>query len=176
MNIFPKRSLNGSISQKLQLTGQIALGTVVDNSKTYILVDENGNEYPAVLVDEEVELTATTNDIRIGTIAVTGQGVVVGEKEIPSYHSSEGTKLVLNGDRFILPMPNYEYTKLQAIFCTDSVSALKVAINNKVYSVQSNVAEANITVNSVDGYVDFGIANETGKPCLIRYFSLKEIY
>ena len=40
---------------------------------TYILVDENGVEVPAVLVDEKVTLTATTNDIRIGTTAVTEQ-------------------------------------------------------------------------------------------------------
>ena len=175
MNISTKQSLSGTISPKIQLTGQIALGTVVDNSLTYILVDENGNEIPAVLVDEEVELTATPNDIRIGTTAVTEAGVTTGEKEIPSYHSSEGSRLVLNGARFVLAMPNYEYTKLQAIFCTNSVSAEKVAINNKVYSVQSNVAEAEITVNA-GGYIDFGIVNETGKPCLIRYFSFKEIY
>lgn len=149
---------------------------------TYILVDENGVEVPAVLVDEEVTLTATTNDIRIGTTAVTEQGVVTGEKEIPAYHTSEGYRAVPKGTKFTLPMPNYDYTKLQVIFCpfnttiANSVSAEKVVIENNVYSVRSTTAESKVIKDSSVGRIDFGITNNSNGVYLIRYFSYKEIY
>lgn len=45
---------------------------------TYILVDEQGNELPAVLTEEKVDLTAEASDIRIGKTAVIDDGVVTG--------------------------------------------------------------------------------------------------
>jgi hypothetical protein len=58
-------------------------GPTTYDAYTYIIVDENGYEIPAVLTEEEVVLTATAaNDIRIGKTAVTEEGVVVGQKEI----------------------------------------------------------------------------------------------
>lgn len=150
--------------------------------ETIILVDENGHEVAAVLTDEVVQLTATANDIRLGTTAVTSDGVIEGTKEIPIYHSTEGAKYVSNGSKFILRITNHEYTKLQAIICsfntsmTDSVAAQKVILGDKVYPVQSVEEESTVTVNTETGYIDFGITNESGKPCLIRYFTFKEIY
>lgn len=154
-----------------------------DDDNTYILVDEDGNEIPAVLTEEEVDLTATANDIREGVVAVTDDGVITGEKEIPSYHTSEGYKIITNGSKFVLTMMKnrHEYTKLQAILCpfntnlTNSVGAEKVAIENNVYPVQSTVSESQITVVGTDR-IDFGITNTSGKPYLIRYFTYKEIY
>ena len=156
--------------------------THIMESITYILVDESGNEVPAVYVDGDVFLTATPNDIRIGTTAITDHGIVEGEKEIPSYVTSEGYRAIPNGSNFILSIPDYDYTKLQAIICpynqsfAGSVAAEKVAIDGSVYPVQSTTAEAVITLNRENGYIDFGITNTSGKPYLIRYFSYKEIY
>ena len=153
-----------------------------DDVNTYILVDENGYEVPAVLVDEPVTLTATPNDIRIGTTAVTEEGVVTGEKEIPAYHMTEGFKGIPNGSAFVLPLPHYDYTKLQAIIClfntslTDSVAAERVAIEDNVYPVQSTVPEAQIVIDNDNKRIDFGITNTSGKMCLIRYITYKEIY
>lgn len=158
------------------------IGAIDTQAKTYILVDEDGNEIPAVLVDEPVEITATANDIRLGTIAITGDGVTEGTKEIPSYHTSFGTKLITNGSKFVLYMKNYEYTKLQAIFCpfnssmTKSVAAEKVVIDDDVYPVQSTEIESSVTIDTVNACVDFGITNNSGKPYVLRYSSYKEIY
>lgn len=152
---------------------------------TYILVDEDGYEIPAVLTEEEVELTADpVTDIRVGMTAVTEEGVVTGQKEIPAYIATEGSKLITAGSKFLLPIPNgnYSYTKLQAIFCpyanslTSSVAAKKVAIDGKVYPVDSTIPDATITLNSDDELVDFGITNDSGSPYLIRYFSYREVY
>lgn len=53
-------------------------GTVEVIPDTLILVDENGVEVVAVMTDEEVDLTATANDIRLGVVAVTDEGIVTG--------------------------------------------------------------------------------------------------
>ena len=154
-----------------------------DDTNTYILVDEYGNEIPAVLVDEPVMLTANaTTDIRKGMTAVTDEGVVTGEKEIPAYHMTEGYRLIPNGSTFLVYTKNCAYTKLQAVFCpfnstiSDSVAAEKVAINGNVYPVQSAIVEASVIVDNDNAAINFGFTNTSGAPCLIRYFSYKEIY
>lgn len=187
------KAIADAIREKTGSTGLMSLDEMAenityldvgsDNTQTYILVDEEGNEIPAVLVDEEVTLTANAaTDIRIGTTAVTDEGVVTGGKEIPVYHATEGSKLVTNGSKLVLSIPRYNYTRLQAIICSfntnmaNSVAAEKVAINDCVYPVQSTEVESTITLNDEIGYIDFGITNTSGKPCLIRYFTFKEIY
>jgi hypothetical protein len=154
-----------------------------DDTNTYILVDENGNEIPAVLVDEPVMLTANPRtDIRKGMTAVTDEGVVTGEKEIPAYHTSEGYKLIPSGSKFTLPIMYYDFTRLQAILCpfntslTNSVAADKVVIERKVYPAQSTVSESDVVVNESGKYIDLGLSNTSGKPYLIRYFTYKEIF
>lgn len=153
-----------------------------EEAQTYILVDEDGNEMAAVLVDEEVTLTATANDIRAGTTAVTGAGVITGEKEIPSYHTYDGMRLVTNNSRFTISHVDYDYTKLQSIICTwntnqsNSVAAINVAIEDAVYKVNSNVVVSSITKDDANARIDLGFTNETGGMCILRYIMYKEIY
>lgn len=154
----------------------------VDVGDTVILVDENGYEVAAVMTDEEVDLTATANDIRLGTLAVTDDGVTEGTKEIPSYHTNCGWKIVTNGSKFAVSIPDYDYTKFQAIICpfntsmTESVAADKVVIEDSVYPVQSTEAESQIAINDEVGYIDLGLTNNSGSSYIIRYFTYKEIY
>ena len=158
------------------------IGDIDTQAQTYILVDEDDNEIPAVLVDEPVEITATANDIRAGSIAVTNDGITVGTKEIPSYHTTFGTKIVTNGSRFVLYVKYPEYTKLQVIICsfnksmTDSVAAEKVVIDDFVYSVRNTQAESEVVVDTANGCIDLGIVNNSGSPYTLRYSSYKEIY
>lgn len=158
------------------------IGAIDTQAKTYILVDEDGNEIPAVLVDEPVEITATANDIRLGTIAVTGDGVTTGTKEIPSYHTTFGYKIVTKGSKFTLRMSDYEYTKLQAMFCpynttvANSVAVDRVVIENVVYPVQSFEPESNVIIDRVNTLIDFGVTNDSGKNYILRYASYKEEY
>ena len=154
------------------------------NDKVYILEDDSGAQYSAYLSDEGVDLTATANDIRIGTVALNDDGVVTGEKEIPSYVTSEGQRLVPAGSKFSIPFSDgkHEYTKLQAIICawntsmTDSVSTDKVVINDAVYAVQSTVPEYAVTKTSEPDTIYLGFTNSSGIPYLIRYFTYKEVY
>ena len=177
------RSVNGTDETYTpeELIEEVA--TILE-SGLYLLVDEAGNEFPATFVEEEVVLTATENDIRLGTTAVTEEGVIEGSKEIPSYHTREGYKLVTDGSKFVLTIPagGHDYTKLQAIFCPfdtsidGSVAAERVAIEDHVYPVQSTVSESDVSIVSDPDGIDFGITNTSGKTYLIRYFTYKEIY
>ena len=150
--------------------------------QTIILVDESGKEVPAVLVEEEVDLTATPNDIRIGTVAVTEAGVTTGTKEIPSYNTREGIKVVTSGKQLSITTADYDYTKMQALICafntslSNSVSTEKVAIDNLVYDVLSVVALSSVTKNDATKAIDFGVTNESGAPQIIRYIYFKEVY
>lgn len=183
--LIAKQSLIGTVNSKVALSGKVSIGRVIqDDTFTYILVDENGYEIPAVLVDEPVELTATPNDIRIGTTAVTGDGIVTGEKEIPSYHTTEGQKIIKSGQSMVIPMYSEKcrYSKLQVIICaydkslSNSVSTEMVVINDKLYAVNSNTAISEVSVNDETQSIDLGLINNRNYSILLRYMTIKEDY
>lgn len=190
------KAVADAIREKNNLTGELTLEQMADEvawisgtgeeDQTYILIDEDGNELPAVRTEEVVALTATANDIRIGTLAVTDQGIIEGSKEIPSYNTSEGYRLIPSGSKFELPtlvsLERYNFTKFQAIICpyagsiSDSVAAEKVAINEAVYNVKSTEIVSTVIRNENSKTIDLGFTNEGEDPCLLRYFTYKEIY
>ena len=164
----------------------IKVGNAEDDANMYILVTEDGREIPAVLVDELTVFDATPNDIRIGKTAATEQGVTLGEKEIPSYHTIEGTKLITPGKEIIISfsaydVPHYDYTKLQTIICSfntslsNSVAAQKVSIGDAVYNVNSVEKLSSIIKNDNNKQIEFGIINDSDKPCIVRFITYKEL-
>ena len=165
----------------------LGYGTVSsEEPNAYILIDEDGNEIPAVFVTEETVFDATANDIRLGKTAATEDGIVTGEKVIPGYITTEGARLISAGSSITIPncdtsINDYDYTKLQVIVCayntdmSDSVSAEKVCINDKVYNVNSTDSMASVTKDHDNKSINLGITNNTGKPCVIRFFTYKEV-
>lgn len=160
-------------------------GSMIEVSpNTIVLVDEEGTEVTAVLTDKEVDLNATANDIRLGTTAVTDDGVTVGTKDIPAYYTIEGYEYIPAGSDMVINLfsDSCEYTKLQVIICTyntsfdDSVSATKVCINDKMYNVNSTSELTSVVVDSVNQAIDLSLTNDSGKPVLIRFFTYKEVY
>lgn len=156
--------------------------TNILDSATYILIDENGTEVPAVFVENEVVFDATANDIRLGKIAATGDGVTEGTKEIPRYVSSEGAVRIPAGEALTINMFSdlCQYTKLQAIVCafntspSNSVAAEKVSINDQVYAVNSPTPIATVSVDAEHQAISFGLTNTSDSPVVIRYFTFKE--
>jgi hypothetical protein len=150
--------------------------------QTFILVDEDGHEMQAFLTEEEVELNATPNDIRIGMTAVTDAGVTVGEKEIPTYTTTEGTKTIEPGGRLTITMYSDAcyYTRLLVVVCdyntavNNSVSSVMTVIDDKLYAAGSTTPLANVTVDSEKQSIDLGITNDGDKNLVIRYASIKE--
>ena len=161
-------------------------GTVTEIApKTMVLEDADGNRVVAVLVDQEVDFTATANDIRKGMVAATDDGITVGEKFIPTYLTSEGIKKVMPGKEFSIRLPDndlYDYTRFQALICPyntsilDSVSCEKVVINDNLYDVLSTDSIQKIFTNSEEQSIELGITNTSDLPYLIRYFTYKEVY
>ncbi len=128
-------------------------------------------------------LTATANDIRAGTTAITEEGTIVGKKNIPAYETTGGIKYVPAGSTFEFKLETnnlYDYTKLQVIICaynssmSDSVSAEKISINDNVYNVGSTTSIATVTKDSVNKSINLGITNTGSTACVIRYFTYKE--
>lgn len=152
--------------------------------RTYILVDEDGNEFPATFVDNETTFDATANDIRIGKVAATEAGVTQGEKVIPSYNTTEGYFLITNGSTFTIPLGNalYDFTKLQCIICpfsgsvTSSVAAEKVVIDDNVYNVNSTEVISPVSRDSDNERIDLGFVNDSETLYLLRFFTYKEVY
>ena len=159
-------------------------GTVEVAPDTIILVDDNGTEVTAFLTEEEVDLTATANDIRLGTTAVTDDGFTEGTKVIPSYYTSEGFKVIPAGSEMKISFYSdlYDYTKFQAIICAyntsavDSVSAEKISINDKVYAVNSIVELADVVTDSKNQAINLSLINENEKSVVVRFFTYKEVY
>lgn len=180
--------LKGKIDPVKELQGKINAvpGGVYgsSDSMTYILVTEDGQEIPAVVVEEETVFTATANDIRKGTVAATAEGVTEGTKVIPSYHTWEGHKLITAGSEFsvqIVASDGYDFTKLQVIICpfsgsiAGSVSAETVVINDGVYPVKSTEKIATVSKDNENKAINLGITNESASLYLMRYFTYKEI-
>lgn len=57
------------------------IGCYSPMGKTFIIEDENGNEFTGIVVDQETIFTATASDIKLGKTAGTEDGVVVGTHE-----------------------------------------------------------------------------------------------
>ena len=154
--------------------------------KSYIFVDESGNEVARMLVAQETVFDAGVNDVRAGKVFGTETGVKTGEKFIPSYVVREGYRIIPNGSEYNLTtlydMDMYDFTKLQAILCpynssiSQSVAAEKVAINEGVYAVNSTTLLSTVVKDSTTKSIKLGITNNSGSPSVLRYFTLKEIY
>ena len=54
------------------------VGGITGYGKTFVLVDENGDEITGVLVDEVTIFDATADDIKLGKIAASDSGIVIG--------------------------------------------------------------------------------------------------
>lgn len=159
-----------------------AVSTILE-SGIYMLVDENGNEVPAVFAGDDIVFTATENDIRLGSTAATERGITVGTKDIPKYRTYEGVVAIPSGSAYSISLPvhdAYDFTKLQAIICpynislANSVGAEKVSIEGKVYPVNSLTELATVTVDHENKSIHMGITNEEPALRVIRYFTYKE--
>lgn len=166
------------------ITGNV-IGGVIKNPDTIILVDENGKEYTAVMTGEDVQITATVNDVRLGKTAAFTDGVKTGEKFIPAYHTNEGLRAIPDGSPFTIPtlleQDAYDFTKLQAIICdfntstTDSVAANQISVNGNVYATQSSTIISVVEKKHDTKTIDLGIINNSGNLKILRYFTYKEI-
>ena len=160
------------------------VGSYSQMGKTFILVDESGNEITTgVVVDQETVFTATDNDVREGFVYASDEGVSTGTKDIPIYRTEAGFRSVLPGQSFTIPKSIhdlYDYTKLQCIIApyntsvTDSVAADKVVIDDCVYSTGSTSKISDVVKNNETKSIDLNITNDSDVNYIIRYFMYRE--
>lgn len=161
------------------------VGSYSQIGKTFVLVDEEGNELTGVATEKYTTLTANDNDVRENSVYAGEMGISTGTKVIPSYHTTEGSTVITANSTFTIKslkvLDRYDFTKLQAIICPfadsidQSTAAEKVSINGNVYEVNSNVIIAEITKDTESKQVNFNITNESTTPYILRFFTYKEI-
>ena len=79
----PKNDMNMQVLiTEVSGLSSIIYGNIVGGSsgfgRTYLLEDEDGNQFTGVLVDELTLFTATAEDIKLGKIAATDSGITTG--------------------------------------------------------------------------------------------------
>ncbi len=144
---------------------------------------EDGTVLEGVVAEEAPVVDATENDVRKGKTVITSAGVIEGQKDIPAYRTTAGTRRIRPGDSFSIPLPlydKYDYTKMQCIIVQyntsldNSVAADRVVINDCLYSVLSMEKISTLTKNFTDKSIDFNIINDSENTYVIRYFTYRE--
>ena len=158
------------------------VGSYSQMGKTFIIQDSDGNEITGVVTGEETVFTATADDIKIGKIAATDEGIVEGT-DTKTYRTNQAFRVILPDQSFSIPMDKYDtynYTKFQAMIAEfnttpfDSTSVSKISINNSVYAVNSTIKLSDVTKNSSTKSIDLNITNDTDNIYIIHYSTYKE--
>jgi hypothetical protein len=160
------------------------VGSYSQIGKTLIIEDENGAQLTGVITENTVVFDATPNDVREGKTYAGDDGIQVGEKVIPSYHTFHGTKAIAAGGQFTIRLSTldaYDYTVFHGMICqwntslSNSVATDRVIVLDKVYPAQSTEAISSVTKDDNTKSVVLGITNNTNSRFVIRYMTYKEI-
>lgn len=158
------------------------IGSYSQIGKTLILTDDNGVEIPGVIVSQETVFDATAEDVKIGKVFASECGVEVG-KDTKTYRVVFGTRLVLPGQSFSIPIEEYgcyDYTKFHAMISKfnttefDSVAVDKVSLYNAVFEVNSDRKISDVTKNLATQSIDLNFTNDTDNVYIINYNTYKE--
>ena len=146
-----------------------------------VTIDGETKTYATLYGEERAELTATANDIRKDTVAITDSGITIGEKDIPSYHSRTGKRILQAKSDVVIPThKHYNYTQLQCTIAkyrnsiSDSVEVIASNIDNSLYEAMSTNKLSEITIDDSTQSVNLGIVAD--EKSVLRYFSMKEEY
>ena len=159
------------------------VGSYSQMGKTFVLVDDEGNEIIGVIVDQETVFTAGDNDVREGMTYASDSGVSTGTKNIPAYETTQSSILIFPGESYSIQLSQrdkYDYTKLQAMIAkfntsvSDSVFTEKVVFENSVYLVNSLTKVSDVIKNALTKSIDFNFVNDTEDIYMIHYFTYKE--
>ena len=158
------------------------VGSYSHLGKTFTLVDDNGTELVGVITDNETVFTATADDIKIGKIAATDEGVTEGI-DTRTYRTTQGGILISPGSSLSIPLSDYDkynYTKLQCMIAPfntsiiNSVAVNKVVIDSYVYDTSSVSKVSDVTKNNTNKSIDLNITNNTDNYLVIHFFTYKE--
>jgi len=147
-----------------------------------VTADGENKAFAQLYGQERVTLTATENDIRKATTAITDKGYIEGQKYIPSYNTKIGVRVIQANTDVVLPeSKKYDYTEIQAtlaVFNTSlsaSVQVDRVTVDDALYKANSTTKLADLTKDHENEQVDFGVTNGD-KIAVMRYTIIREEY
>lgn len=103
------------------------IGSYSQLGKTFVFVDESGEEVSGVIVDQEVLFTATDEDVVAGKTYASDHGASVGAMEVPQYiyamidsnglcYEIRGTSKNCDGLEGYIALPKYSIAYLDKYF------------------------------------------------------------
>lgn len=143
-----------------------------------VTLDGESKAYAQLHGEEEITLTATANDIRINTSAITDVGYTEGTKEIPSYYSSYGKKLVLADKTATITSHETDYSALMITIAPlsstvdESVAINYVSVDDSVYEAVTGTKVSDITKDLDNEEINLGIT--VTEKSVLRYFVVRE--
>lgn len=156
------------------------VGSYSQIGKTFILVDEDGNEITGICVDNPVVFTAGDNDVRENFVYAGDSGVSVGTKVIPIYYAGYGKIAISSGKNATITTPEYNYSNLIAVISTfdknisQSVASTYVSVDDAMYIAGSNTKVSDIVVDKESRKIDLGVTVD--KNSILRYLIIREEY
>lgn len=146
-----------------------------------VTVDGENKTYATLYGEERAELTATPNDIRTGTVAITDDGLTTGEKDIPAYHTTRGAVAVMPKQEFKISSlkERYDYTELFCLIAPwnetieNSVAVDKSVLYDSVYPVSSTQKLADVVKDATNKAIKLGITNGS-TPYVIHFMTYRE--
>lgn len=154
------------------------VGSYSQMGKTFILVDEDGNEITGVCVDNPVVFTAGDNDVREGMVYASDDGVSTGTKTIPSYHTGYGCRIIAANNGVIIPTPEYDYSNLFVIISTYNTNITKstlstyLSIDDGMYAVGNNIRISDIVIDTTNEEINLGLI--VPEKSVVRYLVTRE--
>lgn len=146
------------------------------------VVDGAGNTLIGTVTDSEVNLDATREDVKIGKIFASNDGIQEGT-DTRTYRVVFASYLILPGEDYSISLPEYErynYTQFNAMISKfnttidDSTAIEKIVLNDCVYNVNSTIALSTITKNQETKSIDLNITNDTEDIYVVYIATYKE--
>lgn len=146
------------------------------------VVDGVGNTLIGTVTDSEVNLDATREDVKIGKIFASNDGIQEGI-DTRTYRVVFASYLILPGEDYSISLPEYErynYTQFNAMISKfnttidDSTAIEKIVLNDCVYNVNSTIALSTITKNQETKSIDLNITNDTEDIYVVYIATYKE--
>lgn len=129
------RRINGE-TKEYTINEMIYAITNIMDSVTYVLVDEYGNEHPAVFVESKTVFDATADDLREGKIAASDSGIIVGTGDLST----------VEDNTFILV--DEQGNELAAVLTEEKVDLTATA--NDIRSGQTAVTDDGVTIGTLN--------------------------
>ena len=156
--------------------------TELDNEEqvSYVLANADGTQkvYAQLSSKDPITLTATENDIRLGSTAITNEGYIEGAKDIPAYYSSYGEKVLQAGEEATITIHEYDYKSLMVTIAPyntniDGSTAIKyVSVDNAIYEAKDTTKLGDITTDTENERINLGIS--VTEKSVLRYFVVRE--